>query len=344
MEQDLYSPIRETSIDSIDLVVIRVALEKHFGFEISDTTWFGYNTLNEAIQHFIDNSDLQYLKSEIRRTDIFSEEIIEISMPQMAHSSLSESWLLKYLGDKHWNLLSKGFNKKSSEFADEKGNRLYATFIRITLKTTNLKCFNENEQICFTSKIEGFGNNTFISTILAKSSQNAIHSNLITTFSTRNNSNNNEIIKGKTENLENAIIQIANMPFQLNEYRLLKKGLLEEINTEFGIFPISDEVLYSCEYNLNPYYEINGVGLLYFAAYPIISDTCLLNYFDNNRYLSFHTEYRDIFYYGNCNSDDKIIFTLNFFVSDDKYIKTITTLFRKSDNKMIAKMITVKTI
>jgi probable biosynthetic protein (TIGR04098 family) len=37
-------------------------------------------------------------------------------MPQMANGALSESWLLKYLGDKHWFLLSEGFNKKSSEF------------------------------------------------------------------------------------------------------------------------------------------------------------------------------------------------------------------------------------
>ena len=51
-EKDLDIPPRNAGIDSLDLVVIRVALEKHFGFEVSDTDWFRFNTLNEALNYF----------------------------------------------------------------------------------------------------------------------------------------------------------------------------------------------------------------------------------------------------------------------------------------------------
>ena len=49
-EEDLITPIRQTHIDSLDIVVIRVALEKHFGFEISDSVWYQYQTLSEALE------------------------------------------------------------------------------------------------------------------------------------------------------------------------------------------------------------------------------------------------------------------------------------------------------
>jgi len=44
-EKDLDILPRDAGVDSLDLVVIRVALEKHFGFEISDTDWSRFNTL-----------------------------------------------------------------------------------------------------------------------------------------------------------------------------------------------------------------------------------------------------------------------------------------------------------
>ena len=90
-------------------------------------------------------------------------------MPQMANSALSENWLLKELGDLHWKLLSDGIEQKSSEFKDEIGNRLYATFIRIYYSLSNLKSFQENERIDFSGSIKRFGNSTYLSEINGES-------------------------------------------------------------------------------------------------------------------------------------------------------------------------------
>ena len=40
-----------------------------------------------------------------------------------------------------------------------------------------------------------------------------------------------------------------------------------------------DAAIFDSEYEIVPFHDINGVGLLYFAAYPIISDICSLRYF-----------------------------------------------------------------
>ncbi len=340
-EEDLILPIKKTQIDSLDIIVIRVTLEKHFGFEVSDVTWYKYKTLSEALEYFHNNRKVSIHTNKTSTEEIINTEKIEISMPQMANSALSESWLLRFLGDKHWYLLSKGFDKKSSEFKDGHGNKLYATFVRINYTTSSLNSFQENEIVDFTSKIEGFGANTFISNITGENSANTINATLMTTFSIRTNENNNEINKITYNSMPSTIPQLSKTPTYLNDYRLLRKGLLDEITSNYGIFPIAEEIIFSCEYDINPYYDINGVGLLYFAAYPIISDICFSGYINESKY-SHHTVYRDIFYFANSDPKDKILFQLNFFSLKDGKIKTLTSLYRQIDNKLLAKIITVK--
>ncbi len=342
-EDDLNIPIKQVNIDSLDIIVIRVTLEKYFGIEVSDATWCQYETLSEALEYFHSNRTENTFSISTSQI-LANSENIEIRMPQMANSALSESWLLKYLGDKHWHLLSEGFDKKSSEFRDDNGNRLYATFVRIKYSTSNLANFQENETLQFKSTIEGFGSNTFICSILGESSTNEIKAILTTTFTIRNNGNNNEINKGNFDKISNKIFQASKTPESLNDYRLLSKGLLDKIESDYGFFPNTEEVLFSCEYELNPFYEINGVGLLYFAAYPIISDSCFKRYLNDKESYSFQTIYRDVFYLANCNSNDKIIFQLNYIDKKQNTIKTLTTLHRHSDNKLLAKILTVKEI
>lgn len=338
-EEDLVTPIRQTNLDSLDIVAIRITLEKHFGIEISDVVWYQYQTLSEALEYFHNNKIDRSNVSETTIGETRNTENVEIRMPQMANSALSESWLLKYLGDKHWVLLCEGFDKKSSEFLDESGNRLYATFVRINYSISALMQFEENEIINFSSKIEGLGNNTFISNIVGKSSKNEINATLLTTFSIRTDKNNNEISKGDLQVRSTKISQLSQMPIHLNDYRLLRKGLLDTISSIFGDFPNTDKIIFSREYEVNPYQDINGLGLLYFAAYPIVSDSCCLEYLKS---YSWQTVYRDIFYFSNCSPADKIIVQLNFVDQIGDSIKMSTSLYRRSDNKLLAKILTVK--
>ncbi len=268
-------------------------------------------------------------------------------MPQMANNVLSENWLLKELGDLHWKLLSGGIEQNSSEFKDEMGNRLYATFIRICYSLSNLKSFQENEKIGFLGSIKRFGNSTYLSQIDGKSENHFIRANLMTTFSVRSSDDNSKIQKSNPVEKINHIEEIVTVPDFLSDYRLLRKTLIDEWKLSEFTFPIPRDVIFQANYSINPYYEINGVGLLYFAVYPVISDFCTINFyknrFGNNDWLKkFQTTHRDINYFANCNAEDKIVFCLNFFEEKDSSIKTVTTLYRQSDKTMLAKIFTVK--
>jgi len=339
-EEDIFAPIKQTRIDSIDLVIIRVALEKHFRFEIPDIIWFKFQSLTEALEYFHKNKGAKEVSHSEMKVDISLSELVEIRMPQMANSSLSESWLLKHIGDTHWQLLTKGFNKKSSEFESNNNNRLYATFLRIKYDISPLNQFRENDTISFKSKIKGYGNNTFLSKIFGACSEKMLQAILMTTFSERESEDNTKISKCEPKVKSSNILTLSKKPLFLNDYRLLRKDLIEKIASPYGDFIISEDSIYTSIYETNPYYDINGVGLLYYAAYPLISDRCFLIYSPNS--VNFYTVFRDIFYFANSKLTDKIIFKLNFFSENETQIKTITTLYRESDNQLLSRILTVK--
>lgn len=343
-EADLYLPIKETNIDSIDIVVIRVALEKYFNHVVSDSTWYNFQTLSEGLEYFHRTS--QDVSTSISVAVVRSYEIVEVRMPQMANSALSENWLLKYLGDTHWALLTIGLKQCSSEFKDELGNRLYATFVRICYKCTSLKNFSENEKLEFTGILKGFGKSTYLSQIDGLSSINKISATLMSTFSVRHNGKNGEMSKAIPSADNAAIEQISQTPVFLNDYRLLRKELLEDYGCFYGSFSLSNEKVFKCEYEINPFYDINGVGLLYFASYASIADKCCFDYFrkhhtDINFCDDYHTVYRDIFYFANCECNDLIVFELNNFLIEKNLLKITCSLYRKSDNEILSKIFVV---
>lgn len=345
-ESDLYTSISEINIDSLGIIILRVELEKHFNFEISDSVWYQFQTLAEALEYFHRNKNEKKTKNNITKRVNLSEHI-EIRMPQMANNALSESWLLKYLGDIHWVLLSKGLGQKLSLVADDYGQRLYATFVRISYSISPLSQFKENEFINFKAEIKAFGNNMYLSSIQGQSGINQAEATLMTTFSFRESNDNSQIVKSIPLTKNNYIEQLKQQPVFINDYRLLKKGLLDEIPSKHGIFQNTSEKLFSCISEIHPYYEINGVGLLYFASYPIIADKCLLEYFielksHSDFIYSYHTIYRDIFYYGNTNPSDKLSFQLNSLIEKDNQIKYSISLYSHSDNRLLAKILTVK--
>lgn len=345
---DIDVPIKETEIDSLDLVVIRVALEKYFNLEISDTQWYKFKTLSEALKYCKKNTSDKSTKKSESLKQIKNTRNCEIRMPQMAINALSENWLLKEIGDIHWDLLSEGLEQKSSEFKDEYGNRLYATFVRINFSIIPLNRFKENDILIFQSEIKRFGNNTYFTNVIGNSSENILDANLMTSFTQRQQNDNSKILKTDPKEKLNGIEQLIFTPEFFNQYRLLKKNLLEELKFKNTSFYLSNEIISSDNYSINPYYDINGVGLLYFASYPIISDKCTADYLRtldkiNDYESAYSTIYRDIFYFANCNAGDHVCFNLNSIEDFEKDKLIITTsLYRASDNQIMAKIFTIK--
>ncbi|MCX6133018.1 MAG: phosphopantetheine-binding protein [Ignavibacteriales bacterium] len=345
--QDIDSPVRQTGLDSLDLVVVRVTLEKDFGLEIPDGDWFGFDSIGEAIQYCEQMGSHREISQHIDQPPSLARKY-SINMPQMAISGLSENWLFKELGDIHWDLLFRGLGKCSSEVVDEDGNRLYATFARIQFCSASLSAYKENDEITIDAAIRRFGKGTFVSEAALKNTRIALEARLMTCFASREMTDNTKLLKCQPSEQIRGIPEYATTPEFLNEYRLIKKGLSDQIDIAGHSFRVGDDYIYEREYTLNPYYDLNGVGLLYFASYPVIADFCESKYFNGGHGSSrwetdYSTSCRDVHYFANCNIEDSIIFRLNSHdsVADGK-VKSASSLYRKSDMTLMARIFTVK--
>ena len=266
----------------------------------------------------------------------------------MANSALSENWLFKELGDIHWELLSKGLNTRPSDFKDEFGKRLYAAFTRITISNSKLNGFQEDETIFFKGKIKRYGLSTYISEVRYGNEKQMSVATLMSNFSTRESLDNSKLFKSQPYTNENDIAEYESTPGMMNDYRLMRKSLLDTIILNTEEFIISPSFLHETTYSINPYYEINGVGLLYFASYPIISDKCEADYFNQNKeYRGWESKYitiaRDVFYFANCNVNDSILYRLSSydFIGEGK-VKLFSSLYRISDMTLMANIFTIK--
>jgi acyl carrier protein len=344
--EEIRTPFRELGIDSIDLVSIRVEIEKHIGYEIPESKWYEFKNFQDVVAHIGRQQEIPKQVSDTVNDTVQRDFII--GMPQMANSGLSDNWLFKEMGDIHWQLLCKGLNTQSGSITDEAGNRLYATFTRIHLKCSPLSDFKENQQLSLIGTINRFGTLTYISNIQGKSGQHLITATLMTSFSKRGGADNLELIKSQPHVDINTIRELDTTPPFFNEYRLMRKGLMTQYNLNDTPFDLESKPEFTINYEPNPFYDINGVGLIYFAAYPVISDFCETKYFNNldgfeTWATTFKTISRDIFYYANSNATDQIIYKLNEhrFISDDT-IKIGCTLLRQVDGEKMADIFTLK--
>ena len=346
--EDLQVPINESGIHSLDTIVLRDALENHFGFEIPDKDWYNFNTLSETLNYITDR-DSAFGTEPGTDSPTALQRSHELRMPQRANAALSENWLLKEMGDMHWEMLSCGLEQRSSDFSDNIGNRLYAAFARINYSISPLDHFAENDTMQLSGDIKRFGDHTYYSAIKGECNDLRLSARLMTSFSARKANDNTQVYSCKSLKMEvNNIAELPSVPGFYSEHRSIKKGVADNITTGGYQFNLSDKVIESITHTINPYYEINGVGLLYFAAFPLIADECVSSFLKTTMAMadydrSYHTTYRDVFYFANCNADDRIKADLNSVEHlDGNRLKMSVSLYRESDGKLMAMIMTVK--
>lgn len=320
---DFSASISDLPIDSFGLVVLRGRIETALGRSVSDATWEKIETLNDILA-------LSSVQEPASGSPTMSMErrSLFVNMPQMAMAGLSESWLLKELGDMHWTMITSGLGSRSSALKDGGGNRLYATFTRIGYSLRKpLSAIGEDSGLDLTGTISRFGAGTFISDIVLHHELAAGEARLMSNFSRRGEANNTSLLKGQPTIPPNCPIPEVPLPAFVSEYRDLRARTLAA-------------ALFETEYDIIPFHDVNGVGLLYFAAYPIISDICSLRY--SSEFSEQSTVSRDIYYFANADIKDRIVFRIHKWQQSETSLDMETSLSRKSDGVVMAYILTKK--
>ena len=325
---DFAASLSDLPIDSFGMVVLRSRIEQALGHTVSDDTWCTLVTPNDilALGEMLERPGTAPLAA----TAVTERRFYSINMPQMAISGLSESWLFRELGDLHWSLITTGLKSPSASLKDGNGNRLYATFTRIRYSLGGpLSKIGENERLGLRGSISRIGAGTFISDVAIEGEAGERGSaRMMSNFSRRDGTSNISLLKGQPDIPEGCAIPETEPGAFDQDYRTRRRK---------AVAPATFE----CEYEIVPFHDINGVGLLYFAAYPIISDICAMKSRPEIA-TRFSTTSRDVYYFANAEPSDTLIFRVHKWEQTLETVTMETSLSRKSDGLMMAYMLTGK--
>lgn len=315
-------PFEDLDIDSFALITLRAEIEETEGSIISDEAWTEIERPSDLLR-FITRPKAHRSGQVVGATAARS---YEINMPQMALGGLSESWVFKEAGDLHWSLLTSALGVRSRDIADQTGERLYATFTRIRHRSTvPLARFRENDRLDTLAAMTRFGAGMFFSSQQWKSAEGSLEFEVASSFSKFGESGKNtSLMKGQPAIPEGfAVPSLPELPEFTAEYRKLRA---EE----------PSETLFETEYEILPQHDINGVGLLYFAAYPTISDICLMRHLGSA--LKWSPVARDICYFANAGASDRLTYRLHEEAESDGLRYCVGSLYRNSDGKRMARI------
>jgi probable biosynthetic protein (TIGR04098 family) len=260
---------------------------------------------------------------------------VQVGMPQMALGCVSENWLLKELGDLHWEALCASLGCASNALVDSQGRRLYATFVRVRIELDeSLKAFPEGDEISFSGEMLRFGRSTVQSNIAIQGRRSAGTATLLTTFSVRERGDSNALMKSEPVGEYREMECAPDLSSFFMDY--------SRIRSEYGRCTGADEPPSDRVYRINPYIDSNGANLLYFASYQNMADALALR--DHPDEVDVATKLRDICYFRNSELTDSVYLqTLDRIRSAaDRTVGSKHLLLRTSDSQCLAYVETVK--
>jgi probable biosynthetic protein (TIGR04098 family) len=317
-------------------------IETQIGRQIPDRVWAGIQQL-EDIAYLPNLAGSGRIDSEETLPSAASEQGVQIpgharrefvvNMPQMAQAGLAESWLFKEIGDLHWQLITDFLGTSSRNIRDAEGNRLYATFTRIRLDMPDsLRSVRENDPLVLDSRLERYGGSVFFGHHRIGENGRALTMSTFARYGERGN--NTSLMKGTPVIPDpDAVPSLDSFPEAGVEYRTRRAEM-------------PSETIFECDYEIQPPHDLNGVGLLYFAAYPTIFDLCLeraeRETTGRRLLLDTSTQSKDLLYFANSEPDERLLFRLHKREEDAEAIRHHASLYRGSDGKRIAEVRSVK--
>ncbi|HXZ08598.1 MAG TPA: Pnap_2097 family protein, partial [Paraburkholderia sp.] len=261
-------------------------------------------------------------------------------MPQLSFTGLSENWLLKECGHRHWEALAADTGRSVPDFVADDGSRSYAAFTAVRLRAQAFDDLAENEafsvetQLCRIGPIRHFSRHR-----IASGSKAIATLSMISTFVRRTETGNNRsVARAVFERLTGDTAQLPQDAREMTEAgKLLRKGKSEGI-VECKPVDAGDRtptVFLPCPNN-----DFNGADFLYFASFQ--------SFVDRAEWQAYRFEQppvlasRDVFFHGNLNVGDELRVEFAGRSIDKHRIVHWCEVFRVSDDQKIADVVTEK--
>src|ERR1700722_768337 len=74
-------------------------------------------------------------------------DVVVLGMPHLCMIGLSETWLLKECGHRHWFLLAEAAGLAAPDFRDPAGDPIYAAFLSVAVRDAAFDTVREHERL-----------------------------------------------------------------------------------------------------------------------------------------------------------------------------------------------------
>src|SRR5712671_6588280 len=96
------------------------------------------------------------------REGAWSDSVV-LGMPHLCLGGLSETWLLRECGHRHWLLLAQAAGRTVPDFRDATGDPVYAAFVAVTVRNAQFDAAHEHDELGCESLLTRFSRTRFMS-------------------------------------------------------------------------------------------------------------------------------------------------------------------------------------
>ncbi|MDF2617626.1 MAG: hypothetical protein K0S00_285 [Xanthobacteraceae bacterium] len=231
-------------------------------------------------------------------------ESVRLGMPQLSLSGLSESWLLKDLGHRHWMLLARLAGRPVPDFRDVDGAPVYAAFCALSVKDADFAALGENDRLTIVSDISRVSRTQSASRHrLSVAGKPVGEVELVSAFVRRANGGGNHSV---------ARVALDAFPPPATPRMGGLAALAADLRAgrrarHFGFDLHAAEIRTSAAFEIDPCpaQDFNGAGFLYFSSFVGFIDRAEWH-FDGRRAARAVTLARDVFFHGNIDPGERL--------------------------------------
>ena len=222
-----------------------------------------------------------------------------LGMPQLSGIGLSESWLLKELGHRHWMGLAKAAGMDAPDFRDEAGRPVYAAFCAIRTEGARFELGRENGRLSIATALSRVSRTQVLSRhALTIDGLAAGTVEMVSAFVKRTGISNHSIARVPIGGLGPGDQSDSDLPELAASFRSGR------ISRHLG-FDLTGDAAdgATCLFDPCPAQDFNGAGFLYFTSF--------LGFIDRAEWQLGHgrpapMSGREAYYYGNVDAGERL--------------------------------------
>jgi probable biosynthetic protein (TIGR04099 family) len=267
-----------------------------------------------------------------------SDQIV-LGMPHLCLGGLSETWLLRECGHRHWFLLAHATGRAVPDFRDEEGDPVYAAFIAVTVRDARFDAAREHDALEFRSRLTRISRTRFMSVHEIAVRGRVLGEVVMTSLFVK------RMEVGRNRSI--ARVEVLGLPPIVSSREFADYGETvaalrrDSWKEHLGFVRAEAPVLERLVIDPCPAQDFNGADFLYFSSFQAFVDRAEWAFF---RPLDPRatTRRRDIVYHGNIEPGDRVVVVLRGCRRDAGGVDHWCRVERESDAMPIADVFTLR--